>query len=54
MKSSRLAVNVLIDLKNKGLTTNATFNFITKGINPIVAKSNESNLLIEDLYKLVI
>jgi len=48
MKSGRLAVNVLIDLKIKGIPTNATFDFITKNIYPIQAKSNESNKLIED------
>lgn len=48
MKSGRLAVNVLIDLHNKGLKSKATFNFIKKTIKPIEAESNESLQLLND------
>ena len=48
MKSRRLAVNVLIDLYNLGLTSKATFDFINKTIQPEQAESKESRQLLND------
>jgi hypothetical protein len=48
MKSGRLAVNVLIDLFNKGLETRATFDFLRQSIEPTEANSKESKKLLAD------
>ena len=48
MKSGRLAVNVLIDLYNKGLEARATFDFVRKSIEPTEANSKESKKLLAD------
>jgi hypothetical protein len=48
MKCGRLAVNVLIDLHNKGLETKATFDFVRQSIEPTEANSNESKKLLAD------
>jgi hypothetical protein len=48
MKSSRLAINVLIDLNNKGFETKADFDFINKTIEPKVADFKESRQLLSD------
>jgi hypothetical protein len=50
MKSGHLAVNVLIDLHNKGLETKATFDFLTQSIEPTEANSKEAKELLAD-YK---
>jgi hypothetical protein len=48
MESGRLAVNVLIDLHNKGLETKAPFDLIRQSIEPIEANSKESKKLLAD------
>lgn len=48
MKSRRLAVNVLIDLYNLKLESQATFDFINKTILPSVASTKESDELLND------
>ena len=48
MKSGRLAVNVLIDLHNKGLETKATFDFVHKSIDPTEANSKDAKKLLAD------
>jgi hypothetical protein len=48
MKSGHLAVNVLIDLYNKGLETKATFDFVRQSIEPTEANSKESKKLLAD------
>lgn len=48
MKSGRLAINVLIDLLNKGLETKSTFDFVRQSIEPTEANSKESKKLLAD------
>lgn len=48
MKSNRLAINVLIDLYNKGFETKADFDFINKTIEPKEADYKESRQLLSD------
>ncbi len=48
MKSSRLAINVLIDLYDKGFETKADFDFINKTIEPKEADYKESRQLLSD------
>jgi hypothetical protein len=48
MKSGRLAVNVLIDLHNKGLETRATFDFVRQSIEPTEANSKDAKKLLAD------
>lgn len=48
MKSGRLAINVLIDLYNKGIETKADFDFLNKTIVPEEALSKESMQLLND------
>ena len=48
MKSNRLAINVLIDLYNKGFETKADFDFINKTIEPKEADNKESRQLLSD------
>ncbi len=48
MKSGKLAVNVLINLKNKGIKPIAKFDFINKTIEPVDASSKESVKLLND------
>ncbi|MGZ3943409.1 MAG: hypothetical protein ACXVJB_00630 [Mucilaginibacter sp.] len=48
MKSGRLAVNVLIELCNLKIDSQATFNFISKTISPIEAGTKESRQLLND------
>jgi hypothetical protein len=50
MKSGRLAVNVLIDLHNKGLETKATFDFVRQSIEPTEANSKENKKLLGDYF----
>lgn len=48
MKSGRLAVNVLIDLHNKGLEAKATFDFVRQSIEPTEATSKDAKKLLAD------
>jgi hypothetical protein len=46
--SSRLAINILIELNNKGLKPLATFDFLNKTIEPTDADTRESRQLLKD------
>ena len=48
MKSGGLALNVLIDLNNKGIENKATFDFVNKTIKPKEAESKEGRQLLND------
>lgn len=48
MKSPKLAVNVLIALKNIGIKPTATFDFLNRTIEPKEAISRESTQLLND------
>lgn len=48
MKSPKLAINVLIDLNNKGLEPIACFDFISKHIAPKHAETKDSLQLLND------
>jgi len=48
MKNGRLALNVLIDINNKGIENKATFDFESKTIKPKEAESEESRQLLND------
>jgi hypothetical protein len=48
MKSQQLALNILIDLYNRGLESIVTFNFTESTIKPEKAESKASRQLMED------
>ncbi len=48
IKSPKYAVNILIELRNKGIDPIATFDFVNQLIEPIEANTKSSKQLLED------